>query len=184
MNILLMILGALVGVVALLLIVAGLAKKDYTISRDILIRENRDNVFDYVRYLKNQDNYSKWVMVDPAMAKNYRGNDGSRGFVYAWDGNKQAGKGEQEIKSVKENERIDIELRFERPFRGIANANMITIPASDHSTQVRWTMTGRNPYPMNLMHLLIKGVLIKDMDASLANLKSILENNKLNNSHQ
>jgi len=178
MNILLIILGFLVGIVALLLLVAGFAEKDYAISRDILIRENRDNVFDYIRHLKNQDNYSKWVMVDPDMAKNYRGTDGSPGFVYAWDGNNQAGKGEQEIKSIKENERIDIELRFERPFKGIANANMITQPAPDNNTQVRWTMTGRNPYPMNLMHMLIKGTLMKDMDASLANLKNILENNK------
>lgn len=178
MNILFMVLGFLVAIVALLLIVAGFAEKDYAISRDILIHENRDNVFDYIRHLKNQDNYSKWVMVDPAMAKNFRGTDGSPGFVYAWEGNSQAGKGEQEIKSIKENERIDIELRFERPFKGIANANMITHPAPDNSTQVRWTMTGRNPYPMNLMHMLIKGTLVKDMDASLANLKNILENNE------
>lgn len=178
MNVLLIILGLLVGAIALLLVIAGFAEKDYAISREILIRKDRDNVFEYIRYLKNQDHYSKWVMVDPDMAKDYRGTDGLPGFVYAWDGNKQAGKGEQEIKAVQENERIDIELRFERPFKGIAHANMVTIPLPGDNTQVKWTMNGRNPYPMNLMHRLIKGVLIRDMDTSLANLKNLLENNK------
>lgn len=178
MNILFMIFGLLVGIVALLLIVAGFTEKDYIISRDILIHQNRDNVFDYIRHLKNQDNYSKWVMMDPAMAKKFSGTDGSPGFVYAWEGNSQTGKGEQEIKSIDQNERIDIELRFERPFKGIASVNMITQPAPENSTQVIWTMSGRNPYPLNLMHMLIKGTFVKDMDASLVNLKRILEYNK------
>lgn len=40
-------------------------------------------------------------MTDPNMRKNFKGTDGTVGFCYAWDGNKKAGKGEQEIIALK-----------------------------------------------------------------------------------
>jgi hypothetical protein len=51
------------------------------------------------------------------MKKEFRGTDGTDGFVYAWDGNKNAGSGEQEIKRITDGDRIDLEIRFARPFR-------------------------------------------------------------------
>ena len=38
-------------------------------------------------------------MADPNMKKSYSDIDGTVGFIYAWDGNKEAGKGEQESKT-------------------------------------------------------------------------------------
>lgn len=55
--------------------------------------------------------------MDPNMKKDFRGTDGTVGFVYAWDGNKKAGKGEQEIKKITEGERVDVEVRFEKPLK-------------------------------------------------------------------
>ena len=91
-NILLVILG----LVALVLIVAAFTPKKYSLSRNIVINKPRAQVFDYIKHLKNQDQYNKWVMADPNMEKKYSGTDGTVGFIYAWDGNKKAGKGEEE----------------------------------------------------------------------------------------
>ncbi|PWT70498.1 MAG: hypothetical protein C5B59_20510 [Bacteroidetes bacterium] len=52
-------------------------------------------------------------MMDPNLKKAFSGIDGARGFIYAWTGNKRAGRGEQEIKRINENNRIDMEVRFE-----------------------------------------------------------------------
>jgi hypothetical protein len=135
-------------------------------------------VFNYIKYLRNQDYYSKWVMQDPNMKKSFRGTDGTVGFVYAWDGNKEAGKGEQEIKQIKEGERMDVEVRFERPFAGIASAPIVTEAISDNETKVRWGLKGKSKYPMNLMNLFVDGMLGKDLEKSLSTLKGLLENNK------
>jgi hypothetical protein len=49
------------------------------------------------------------------------GEDGQIGFVYAWDSkNKQAGAGEQELIGLTEPTLIEVEVRFLRPFKGIA----------------------------------------------------------------
>jgi len=36
-------------------------------------------------------------------------------------------------------------------------------------------MVGQNKYPMNLMNLIVPGMLGKDMEESLGNLKDVLE---------
>jgi len=76
-------------------------KKDSLIQCSIIINKPKQEVFNYVKSLMNQEKFSKWVMTDPNMRKNFKGTDGTVGFCYAWDGNKKAGKGEQEIIALK-----------------------------------------------------------------------------------
>lgn len=168
----------LAGIIALLLVAALFVKKRYTVQREIIISKPKTEVFNYVKFLKNQDHYSKWVMTDPAMKKAYRGTDGTVGFVYAWDGNDKAGKGEQEIKNIVDGERLDVEVRFEKPFAGIAQTPIITEAIAQNQTKVTWGMTGGNPYPFNLMHLFVDNMLGKDLEMSLNTLKKELEKTK------
>lgn len=176
MDILLTIIVIIVALIALLLIAALFVKKEYSIQRQITINKPKQEVFNYVRYLKNQDYYSKWVMTDPAMNKNFKGTDGTEGFIYAWDSqNKNAGKGEQEIKRIIEGERVDIEVRFEKPFEGIAQTPIVTQSVSPNQTVVQWGMTGKNKYPLNLMTAFMKKMLGKDLETSLTTLKRNLE---------
>ncbi|MFI5171496.1 MAG: SRPBCC family protein [Chitinophagales bacterium] len=175
MQILITILLVLVGIVALLLIIAVFMRKDYNIQREIIISAPLQKVFDYLKQLKNQDNFNKWVMVDPDMKRNFKGTDGTVGFIYGWNGNKRAGEGEQEIKSIEEGKNIKTEIRFVRPFPGIAEANMITESISDQQTKVTWNNASTMKFPMNIMLSTIEKMLAKDMDASLSSLKNILE---------
>jgi hypothetical protein len=84
-------------IIAIPLIIALFIKNEYAVEREAIINQPKQEVFTFVRYLKNQDFYNKWVMIDPAIKKDFRGNDGSVGFVYAWNSEK-TGQGEQEIK--------------------------------------------------------------------------------------
>src|SRR6187402_2244860 len=113
MNIVLIILGVIVGIIVLVLIVALFSPKKYTIERQIVINKPRQQVFDFIKFLKNQDHYNKWWTMDPNAKRDYKGTDGTVGFIAAWDSqNKQAGAGEQEITKITEGERLDTEIRF------------------------------------------------------------------------
>lgn len=176
MKILKMILLIILILIAIPLFIALFVKKEYSIEREIIINKPRQQVFDYIKHLKNQDNYSKWVMTDPGMKKDFKGVDGTVGFVYAWDSkNKHAGKGEQEIMSITEGERMDVEVRFEKPFAGIAQTPFTTQEVAANQTKVKWGMSGRSKYPLNIMNLFMDKMLGKDLDSSLHTLKSILE---------
>ncbi len=175
MKTLKVILFVIVAVVSLVLIAALFVKNDYTIEREVAINKPAAEVFDYIRYVKNQEHYNKWVMMDPDMKKEFKGSDGSIGFVYAWDGNDKAGKGEQEITKIENGKELDLEIRFVKPFEGTAHTKMITRSASENQTIVSWSMAGYSKYPMNVTNLFTDAMLGKDLEKSLLNLKNILE---------
>jgi hypothetical protein len=163
------------GIIALLLIAALFTRKNYNVYSEVIINAPRQKAFDYIKQLKNQDNFNKWVMVDPNMKREFKGTDGTVGFIYGWNGNKKAGEGEQEIKTITEGKSIDTEIRFVRPFAGIAYVNMSTEAITDNQTKVSWSNVSKMTYPMNIMVSMIEKMLIKDMNTSLGNLKRILE---------
>jgi len=175
MNTLLTILIVLLGIIAVLLLIALFAKKEYKVQREIVINVPLTKVFAYVRHLKNQDNYNKWVMVDPDKKTEFKGTDGIEGFIYAWNGNKKVGEGEQEITKINEGESIESEVRFVRPFAGIAKSIMGTAAIAENQTKVKWDNVSKMKYPMNVMLPFVEKMLSKDMDTSLTTLKTILE---------
>lgn len=169
---------AFLAIVALVLIIAALTPSEYAVEREIVIEKPKAEVFDYVKYLKNQSNFSVWANMDPNMKTDYIGIDGEPGFVSAWESkNEEVGKGEQEIKKITEGERIDYELRFIIPFEATDNAYMTTESVSENQTKVKWGFDGKMPYPMNLMLLFIdmEDMLGKDLETGLQNLKRLLE---------
>lgn len=164
--------------IAIPLIVALFVKKEYAVEKEIVINKPKAEVFEYIKFLKNQDNFSKWATIDPNMKKSYRGTDGTVGFVSHWESdNEEVGWGEQEIKKITEGERIDFELRFIKPFEATEPAFMSTETVSDNQTKVKWGFSGHMDYPMNLMLLFMdfEKMIGDDLQTGLAKLKTELE---------
>lgn len=169
---------AVVVIIAIPLILALFVKNDYAVVREIVINKSRNEVFDYIKFLKNQDNFSKWATMDPDMKKTYRGTDGMAGFVSTWESdNPDVGTGEQEIVSIVEGERIDYELRFIKPFEANEPAFMTTESLAENQTRVVWGFSGHMDYPMNLMFLFMdmEKMIGDDLETGLINLKTVLE---------
>lgn len=165
-------------ILAIPLVIAAFAKKEYAVERSIVIERPIAEVFDYAKYLKNQEYYSVWSLKDPDSRKTYQGIDGTVGFVAGWDSdNKEVGSGEQEIKNIIDGERIDFELRFFSPFEAVEPAYMITESTTNNQTLVRWGFQGKFKYPMNIMLLMMdfEKMIGDDLDQGLNNLKNILE---------
>lgn len=172
---------SVLGIIIVLLVILFLAvplfiKKEYTIEEKVVISKPDPEVFDFVKLLGNQTYYNKWVMMDPNVKRTGTGNDGTVGFISAWDSNvRNVGKGEQEIIRILQGSQIDSKVRFEKPFKNVADVQMTTKAIAAGQTELTWTMRGRNKYPKNIMNLFIPGMLTKDMAESLNNLKSVLE---------
>lgn len=178
MKILKGLLFLIVGIVILALVVALFVKKDYAVERQVTINKPITVVFDYIKHIKNQDEYSVWNRIDPAAKKTYSGTDGTVGFISAWEStNKNMGKGEQEITNITEGDRIDMKLRFKEPFEAQDDAYMITESMGENQTKVKWGFKGKMAYPMNIMLLFMdmEGMLGKDLQGGLDNLKTTLE---------
>lgn len=178
MKIVKKILIVIVVIIAIPLIVALFIKKDYAVEREVNINKSKTEVFNYVKFVKNQSYYSKWSKMDPNTKNTYTGTDGTIGFIHAWDSdNKDVGKGEQEILKIIDGERINMKLRFKEPFEAEDDAYMLTEIINDSTTKVKWGFTGSFPYPTNLMGLFInmEKEVGGDLQTGLDNLKVLLE---------
>ena len=172
------ILYIILAIIAIPLIAAALLSKNYLIERSVTIDRSRQDIFNFIKLLRNADQYNKWVMIDPKLIKTFSGTDGTKGCVYAWESeNKQVGKGEQEITSITEGDKIEYELRFFKPFENVCGAYLSTKTVSDNQTHVTWGFMGERNYPMRIFHFLfnLKKVLGNDLQTSLHNLKNVLE---------
>ena len=70
--------------VALVLIVgvaiaAYVSPTDFKVERSVAINKSKADVFNYVKYLKNQNDWGPWYKKDPNMALGSRGTDGTVG---------------------------------------------------------------------------------------------------------
>lgn len=175
MNTIITILLVVAGIIALLLLIALFMKKEHYVNREIIINAPLQKVFDFLKLLKNQDKFNKWAKTDPDRKWEYKGTDGTVGFIIAWSGNKNAGEGEKEIMNIIEGKKIETQIRFVRPMATVANVTMETETVTDNQTKVSFTNSGTLKYPMNIFIPMAEKKFPKEMDTSLSTLKNILE---------
>ena len=175
MNILITILLVLGSLVALFLIIAFFTPREFSVEKKITITKSKQEVFNYLKLLKNQEYYSVWIMKDPNIKLIYTGTDGTVGAISSWTSdNKNVGIGEQEIKKLTDGESMEVEIRFKKPFEGTNNATT-TVTTVDGGTTVANAFYGKSKFPGNFMNLFMPTLVGKDMQQNLVNLKTILE---------
>lgn len=166
------ILLGILGLVVLALVLALFAPKRFEGEGDVVINRPKQEVCDYVKYLKNQEHYGVWHKMDPAAKYTYSGTDGSVGATVEWDGDK-VGQGRQVITGIAEGQRIESDLYFmgsDKPARALLT---VEEEGGPNATEVEWKITGETPYPFNLVNWFMD--MDKDFEEGLRNLKKVLE---------
>ena len=171
----------IIGIVALIIIalpfvIAAFIPKTYTVSVSETINQPYQVVYDYVRILENQKDYSIWVMQDPNLNPEIIGTDGTVGAIQKWNSTmEEAGEGEQEI-TILTPERMEVALRFKRPFEGKARAANIFTVISANETKITNEFYSDSSYPMNLPAYLFGRKMMREAQTqNLQNLKQVLE---------
>ena len=168
-----------IALISVAMVTALFTKKEYTLKREIVINRPKDGVFDYIRYLKNQEDYSKWLKLDPNTKIEYKGApDGKPGAILAFSSkDNRTGTGEWETKNIIENNKLDFELRFLKPFKFTAGGHMAVYPVSPDETRLEWVYNSGMNWPMNFMLLFLDmdKLVGNDIAFSLQNIKRNLE---------
>lgn len=165
------ILSGIIGLVLLALITALILPKTFHAEGTIIIQKPVNEVFDYVKYVKNQEHYGVWFRMDEGIQKNYSGEDGTIGFRYEWK-SKKVGDGIQVITNISDNQRVEMDLFFngaEDPAKSFISTEAV----DSNSTKVVWAINGEMPIPYNLMGLFYD--MNDDFTQGVANLKEVLE---------
>lgn len=161
----------ILGLIGLALVVAAFVPKTFHAEGSAVINKPNAEVFNYVKHIKNQENFGVWFEQDPNIIKTSEGTDGTEGFKYSWK-SEEVGNGSQVITKITENSRVDIDL-FLMDSTIPAKSFFTTEAVSANETKVRWVVDGEMPYPFNLMSLFYD--MNKDFEKGTANLKTVLE---------
>ncbi len=175
MNIVKKILSGILILLVLLAIIAAFLPKDYSASTTTTINKPKSVVMDYIKILKNQEQYSIWVMADPNLKPEITGIDGTVGAKQSWNStSNEVGEGSQTITALTDD-RMDVDLHFVRPMKGEAKASNILKAIDSTHTELTSEFYGTNKWPFNIMNFFGKKMIIDAETKNLKNIKDILE---------
>jgi uncharacterized protein YndB with AHSA1/START domain len=155
-----------IGVVLLtVVIVAGLIAgisqafpTDYRVARSRTMNAAPDKVFPHVADFNKWKPWNPFTEADPDIKLTIEGKPGEIGSIYKWEGNNQVGKGQMTMKDVVPNERINLYLEFEEPFKGEAESEF-RFKLENGQTKVTWSMNGKS----DPVHKMVRGVMPMEM---------------------
>ena len=168
-------------VIAIVVVFIGvfgvIAPKDFTVEKSLIINRPYNIVFDSIKILRSHAEWNPNSRKDPYAKFEPIGTDGTEGFILKWKGNQEVGQGEQEIKKIIPNQRIDFEVRYIEPIDATHWSYIITKEMYNNQTEVTWGMKGRTNFPGNIFSYLVDRPkqISYDLDAGLRVMKAILE---------
>lgn len=166
-------------IILFLILVLGLIlKKDYSIVRKIIIKKPRQIVFEYIKLLRNQNEYSYYNKKDPQTIKSYSGEDGQVGFTYTWScKNNAIGTGTQTISKINEGELLRCDILFTKPLKLKSIAEIALISTNENETKVTWSFTSHYKFPLNVLIFFVnlEKLIGNDIASSLTVLREKIE---------
>ncbi len=170
MKILKISLIVLAVLIAIPLIASLFAPTDFKAQGTVTIDRPRQEVFDYVRQVGNQRDFSVWFKMDPAIKIASEGTDGTEGFVLNWE-SEVVGDGSQTITRIVEHDSVlsILDFGFGEPPQGFFALKEV----NQGQTEVTWGIVGKSSRPWNLVSLFMD--MNKDFDTGVQNLKEVLE---------
>jgi hypothetical protein len=164
----------LLGIIALILIVAALLPGSYTVERSVEIAKPPEVVYPLVADYNNWLKWSPWPKMDPEAKQTVTGAPGAAGHSWSWEGEK-SGVGSMTLALVEENRSIQSKLVFKKPMNSEAD-DYILLEPTPTGTKVTWRNTGNLPYPVGrFFGLGVEGMLGPQFEEGLAGVKSIAE---------
>jgi uncharacterized protein YndB with AHSA1/START domain len=166
----------IVVLIAGVLIFAATKPDVFQVRRATSIKAQPEKVYALISDFKQWNQWSPWEKKDPAMKRMFGTVTSGKGATYAWDGNKDVGKGSMTIVDATPPSQVRFKLDFETPFEA-HNLVTFTLESRDNATQVTWLMEGPVPYFAKIIHVFMNmdKMVGGDFEAGLATLKTLAE---------
>jgi hypothetical protein len=167
----------LVGLIIMILIVLLFAKKDYSFEKKIFINSSSSDVFNFLKFLKNQEKYNDWYMTQKNAHFYVTGEDGTTSAKFHWKSNSSyLRNGYHDIRTLNYPESISIDIATDDSYN-IKGRMDFQLKEKNSQTHLTWKIHVHFPFPYNIVILTddFEKSLLKSMDISLNNIKKELE---------
>jgi hypothetical protein len=169
------------GVLVLFVAVVATRPSTYHVERKLEVAAPADLVFGVLNDLHQFAGVlvlfgSPWEKLDPNMQKTFEGPAAGVGQSYAWNSNKEVGKGKMTIEESVPGQRVGIKLEFLEPMKSTATC-ALTLAHTPTGSFVTWSMDGNHNFIGKAfgMFMDMDNMLGTDIEKGLAQLKTVAE---------
>ncbi|HXH71197.1 MAG TPA: SRPBCC family protein [Mariprofundaceae bacterium] len=166
--------GALIAAV---LGYAATRPDSFQVTRSITIKAKPETIFPYINDFRQWQAWTPYNK-DPEMKKTFGDTVTGTGATYAWEGNREVGKGDITIIDTQPPGMVEFELHMIKPFEG-RNHVVFTLAAEGDTTRVTWAIDGKNSFTGKLISLFmdVDKMIGTDFEKGLQSLKTVVERN-------
>ena len=143
------------------------------IERSISINAPSENVYKVISDFNDWRPWSPWLCMEPEAKVTVAADSKS----YEWEGNR-TGSGNMKIVQERENEYIDYDLNFIKPWKSTAKTNF-TLSQEGNATKVTWVMDSSLPFFMFFMKGMMEAFVGADYERGLDMLKVYVEESEV-----
>jgi hypothetical protein len=163
-------------VVGIVLAVAATRPNDFRVQRSASIKAPPEKIFPHIDDLHAFNTWNPFNKKDPNVKGSYSGAASGPGSAYAFEGNKDVGRGRIEITDSRPASEVRMNLHILAPMEGRSVVEFTLHPKGD-STSVSWAIHGPMPYLSKVFSLFcdMDAMIGKEFENGLADLKTIVE---------
>ncbi len=165
-----------VVLIAAVLIYATTKPDTFRVQRSASIKAPPEKIFPLINDLRSFNTWNPYEKKDPNVKGSYSGPASGKGAAYAFDGNKDVGKGNIEIVESSPTSKVTMKLNMIKPFEAHNIVEFTLQPVGD-TTNVTWAIHGPLPYIAKVIHIFFNmdSMVGKDFEMGLTNLKTVSE---------
>jgi uncharacterized protein YndB with AHSA1/START domain len=168
------ILYVLLGIIALVLLLAAVLPGKYLVEKSIVINRPAAEVYNKVANLNHYKDWNPWAKMEPSAQTTITGDPMHVGHKYHWSG-KKVGEGSLTVRSAVPTKAINFDLQFVKPFKSQA-IDAWDFTEVEGGTKTVWRNSGGFPFPIaRLMGPSITKQLNTQFEEGLQNLKEMCE---------
>lgn len=149
-------------------------KMKLQICRQIEVKSEIQKIYQVIADLRQWNQWSPWFHMEPTSKTENTGTAGQVGQLQSWEG-QAIGSGQMTIIELKENQSIQIQLDFLKPFKSRATVEFIISSKAQNICEVEWKMDSSLPFFMFFFKKMMVAMMSRDFDRGLLMLKEYIE---------
>lgn len=154
------------------------SKKNFDVSRTIVINAPLKDIYAFIRQLKNKKKWIPWFEENIATTY-FKGADGKTEAMMYWKGNtRKFGEGTEKIIKIKPNKIIETKVIMVKPIQFITLSYFGFKEIDANRTKMVWGVRGYSKFPLSIITLFLsmETMFGNHIEAGLQSLKKYFEN--------
>ncbi|MFT5821722.1 MAG: hypothetical protein ACI8ZM_002976 [Crocinitomix sp.] len=143
------------------------------VSKSLHINAKPSEVFSKINDFHHWETWSPWLIMEEGVKLDIEAD----GKAYGWEG-QRTGSGNMKVTNEKQDESLEMDLNFLKPFKSFAKVGFTVKPDGDGSN-VTWTMDSSLPFFLFFMKKMMVSGIGMDYERGLKMLKDLTEDGEV-----